>query len=32
MEKNFKSRYMGWKEGLAIKRSNKAPTDGNPTG
>jgi len=31
MKKNFKSRYMGWKEELAIKRANKALADSNPT-
>jgi hypothetical protein len=30
MKKNFKKKYMDWKEELAIKRANKALVDGEP--
>jgi len=30
MKKNFKKRYMDWKEELAIERANKALADGQP--
>jgi hypothetical protein len=30
MKKNFKKKYMDWKEELAIKRANKALADGEP--
>jgi hypothetical protein len=30
MKKNFKARYMNWKEDLAIKRADKALSDGLP--
>jgi len=30
MKKNFKDRYMGWKEDLAVKRANKALANGEP--
>jgi len=30
MKKNFKDRYMGWKEELAVKRANKALANGEP--
>jgi hypothetical protein len=30
MKKNFKGKYMDWKERLAIKRANKALTEGEP--
>lgn len=31
MKKNFKKRYMDWKEELAIKRANKALAEGEPS-
>jgi hypothetical protein len=30
MKRNFKQRYMGWKEELAVKRANKALAEGLP--
>jgi hypothetical protein len=30
MKKNFKNRYMDWKENLAIKRADKALAAGKP--
>ncbi|MBS1504081.1 MAG: cupin-like domain-containing protein, partial [Bacteroidetes bacterium] len=30
MKKNFRQRYMTWKEELAVKRANKALAEGQP--
>jgi hypothetical protein len=31
MKKNFKKRYMDWKEELAVERANKALAAGEPS-